>query len=142
MKEYYLEVCWTVSKGRDSYGYNICTLWDKDKPYRTNGGGYDMLGTVFGGWLKENYLEKLKTLVPYDEEFSMKHYQEHGFQPRQENYGLFHRKDYWAVDGACGLDCMISLARKIGLKVKTNYSVKKNCTDSFSIVEETENEKI
>ena len=40
---------WTVSRGRDSYGYNIVTLRvDGDKVSSCNGGGYDMKGTCLG----------------------------------------------------------------------------------------------
>jgi len=55
---------WTVSRGRDTYGYNICTLYiDGKKAARCNGGGYDMQGTCLGNWLAvhaKDLLLKLK----------------------------------------------------------------------------------
>jgi hypothetical protein len=36
-----LKFKYTTSKGRDSYGYNICSLWvDGEKVSSTCGGGY------------------------------------------------------------------------------------------------------
>ena len=38
-----LKFKYTTSRGRDSYGYNICSLWvDGEKKASTCGGGYDM----------------------------------------------------------------------------------------------------
>jgi len=116
-----LKIKRSTSRGRDSYGYTLFTLWDGDKKYRTCGGGYDMLGAVFGEWLKDNYLERLKGLTPYDEEYSMNFYKEHGYQPKQENYGLFCRNGRWAVDGACGMSSMERLAGNIGLLIRLVY---------------------
>lgn len=49
-----LTVTWTVSRGRDTYGYNIVTLRERgDVVARCNGGGYDMRGTVFADWLEK-----------------------------------------------------------------------------------------
>ncbi len=47
----------TTSRGRDTYGYNICTLLvDGEKVAKCIGGGYDMQGTAFGEWL-QNYFQ-------------------------------------------------------------------------------------
>lgn len=57
----HLRMSWSVSRGRDTYGYNICKLTDGNtgKQYRCMGGGYDMQGTVFGDWLEANYPDRL-----------------------------------------------------------------------------------
>lgn len=53
-----LEYVWTVSKGRDTYGYNICSLYANGvKVGSCNGGGYDMQGVALA-----NYLEDLGIL--------------------------------------------------------------------------------
>jgi hypothetical protein len=58
-----LEFKWTTSRGRDSYGYNICSLYvDGCKVSSCNGGGYDMEGTAFGNWLAKAYADKLRDL--------------------------------------------------------------------------------
>ena len=64
---YHLEFCWGVSRGRDSYGYNICSLKvDGVKASSCNGGGYDMRGTVLGNWLARTFPKKLLRLRPED----------------------------------------------------------------------------
>lgn len=60
---------WTVSKGRDTYGYNICSLYiNGSKVSSCNGGGYDMKGTALGDWVEKQFTEDLKTLEAHWEE--------------------------------------------------------------------------
>lgn len=55
-----LEFKWTVSRGRNSYGYNICTLYvDRGKRASCNGGGYDMKGTSLGHWIAGEFRNEL-----------------------------------------------------------------------------------
>ena len=62
-----LYIKWGTSRGRDTYGYTTCTLRENGtKLAACNGGGYDMRGTVFGGWLAVAYREKLLTLKAKD----------------------------------------------------------------------------
>jgi hypothetical protein len=62
-----LEFRWTVSRGRDSYGYNICSLYvDGRKVSSCNGGGYDMQGTALGNWIAKAYADRLLALQPAD----------------------------------------------------------------------------
>lgn len=59
-----LEFRWSTSKGRDSYGYNICALFvDGVKVAACNGGGYDMKGTSLGNWLQIAYEKRLYKLI-------------------------------------------------------------------------------
>jgi hypothetical protein len=59
-KTFYLEFKWTVSRARDSYGYNVCTLYvDGEKVSRCNGGGYDMHGTCLGNWAAQQFKQEL-----------------------------------------------------------------------------------
>lgn len=60
-----LEFRWTVSRGRDTYGYNICSLYaDGAKVSSCNGGGYDMKGTSLGNWIARAYADRLLKLRP------------------------------------------------------------------------------
>lgn len=62
-----LEFKWTVSRGRDTYGYNICSLFvDGVKRAACNGGGYDMEGTSLGNWMQKEFKEELLALRPED----------------------------------------------------------------------------
>lgn len=112
MRDHNLIIKWSVSKGRDTYGYNICTLWDGDKRYKTCGGGYDMLGTVFANWLATNYLDLIiEKVKPYDEEGN-------------GMYGLFRRDERYWMDGACGFDSIKRIAEEAGFCVERVYGKK------------------
>ena len=54
---------WTVLRGRDTYGYNICSLYvDGRKVSPCNGGGYDMNGTALGNWVAGRFSDELMKL--------------------------------------------------------------------------------
>ena len=87
-KNYKLVFKWTVSKGRNSYGYNICTLFvDGKKHNACNGGGYDLQGTCLGNWIAREFeKELLKLEIPLNWRNGEK---------IQEYYGLtFHNPNF------------------------------------------------
>lgn len=101
-----LFIKWSISKARETYGWNICTLQDNDKKYKTNGGGYDMLGTVFAQWLWSNYKDVIiSKILPLKQEF----------------YGFYDMNGKQWIDDACGFDCMKKIAEAIGLTVRCFY---------------------
>ena len=106
----HLSLSWSVSKGANTYGYNICRLDDRNngKRFRTIGGGYDMIGTVFGEWLETYYQKELLKI------------KDGGF------YGMTYRadKNRVSLDGACGIESMIRIAEAIGLEVERDYITK------------------
>lgn len=114
MKNTYLSVKWSTSRGRETYGYNICTVTDGNtrKHYRCNGGGYDMLGTSFGYWMTGNFAERLKTLREENPKDEKSNYPFYGLS-------VYEGKAY--TDGACGLSSMIEIADGIGLQVESLY---------------------
>lgn len=124
-----LALSWSVSRGRDTYGYNICRLDDTSTGYRFKcmGGGYDMVGTVFGDWLAANYqpeLLALKDRASYVFPSTGRGFHE---EDRADSlYGMrYHEKgDRISLDGACGLECMIRIAEAIGLEVERDYIAK------------------
>lgn len=135
-----LEIRWSVSRGRETYGYNICTLEDHDthKRYRCNGGGYDMLGTVFAEWLQDTHYPALLELAPRAHGGYILDGETHTRRPNYEApdslYGLT-----WtlrvrrggssvALDGACGLESIERIARAIGLKVSRIMNRRGNVT--------------
>lgn len=103
----HLSLSWSVSKGRYTYGYSICRLDDRNNGhrFRTIGGGYDMIGTVFGEWLQHYYHPELLKI------------RDGGF------YGMTYRadKNQVTLDGACGIESMIRIAEAIGLDVQRDY---------------------
>ena len=121
-----LTLSWSISKCRDTYGYNICRLDDRNngKRFRCMGGGYDMIGTVFGKWLQANYqdqLQAVKARAHYisDENITVSN-------PRTDSlYGMRWTKDNKvSLDGACGIESMIRIAEAIGLEIECDYIAK------------------
>jgi len=102
----YLNFKWTVSRGRETYGYNICTVKDtrRETNHRCNGGGYDMQGTSFALWLMATYPDRLASM------------NREGFYGIREYQGKIH------LDGACGLSSMKRIAEAIGLTLDETYT--------------------
>lgn len=114
-----IQLIWSVSKARDSYGYNRVTALDLEtgKKYVTVGGGYDMVGTVIANLIEDKFQDKLKNLNPYYI-FSTAEGVKlvgGGF------YGLTLIKDknHMVINGACGLSAVEHIIEAIGLKLKT-----------------------
>lgn len=125
---HHLVLSWSTSRGRDTYGYNICRLDDRrtGERFKCTGGGYDMLGTVFGSWLEATYQPELLALK---DRASYVFPLEGAPRPaNRENsfYGMrYHEKgERVSLDGACGLECMIRIAEAIGLEVEREYIAK------------------
>ena len=119
----FLTFKWTVSRGRDTYGYNICTVTDtrRNTKHRCNGGGYDMQGTSFANWLMATYPERLVEINAraYNVWDGENYTDKHG-----ELYGMtfYSHKNSVNLDGAAGLSSMLKIAEAIGLKIQSNYS--------------------
>lgn len=123
-----LALSWSVSRGRDTYGYNICRLDDTStgERFKCMGGGYDMVGSVFAQWLEACYqadLVALKDRANYTSTAAGE------FIPanREDSlYGMAYLENdnRISLDGACGLECMIRIAEAIGLEVERDYIAK------------------
>lgn len=116
----YLGLKWTTSRGRETYGYNVVTLTDQrtGKRYRAMGGGYDMVGTVFGEWLQETHQDELVQLAAREgwEDPQATRKQVKGF------YGAFAYPDGKIIlDGGCGLESMRRIAEVIGVQLERTY---------------------
>ena len=123
MKITSLMLSWSVSKGRYTYSYNIARLDDAStgKRYRCNGGGYDMIGTVFGEWLQDVYQAELKAHVATLDQVECG-YAVAGYKRIEKLYGLTIKPNGTVtLDGACGIDSMIRIAEAIGLEVQREY---------------------
>lgn len=123
-----LTISWAVSKGVNTFGYNICRLDDRNNGhrFRTIGGGYDMIGTVFGQWLETYYQNELLEI------------QCNAYMIRSAKFGLIENKgdtrfygmthdqiqNRIYLDGACGIESMIRIAEAIGLEVERDYIAK------------------
>lgn len=131
----FLTVKHSVSKARDSFGYNRVTLvcQDTGKRYATCGGGYDMLGTCLGEYLQSNHQLQLAELV-------LQAYSVYNGRTLSDNghtgnklYGLTYNTvtNSMTLDGACGFDCMVKIARAAGLTVNLYHDKKGRLTSLF-----------
>jgi len=129
VSETYLAVRWSTSRGRDTYGYNICSVTDQatSKRYSCKGGGYDMLGTSFGAWLTETYQDALREIgdrahITYNETFDV---------TRNDDglYGMYRYADgRISLDGASGIESMLKIAKTLGIGVRTTRDRKGHTT--------------
>ena len=107
----YLELAFTygTSRAENSYGYNLVTLTGvvgNESKYRECGGGYDMIGSAVGQFIKDQFGDALKELTGQVENF----------------YGFFNRNNKVSVDGACGVDCMEKILKNLlGYEISYEY---------------------
>ena len=136
VSETYLAVRWSTSRGRDTYGYNICSVTDQvtRKRYSCNGGGYDMLGTSIGDWLQETYQAELVAIK--DQAHAIYTETTEGPWDRQVNekglYGMTYNatRDHVTLDGACGLSSIEAIAKAIGVKLSAG---RQNTTTGYIV---------
>lgn len=133
MEKLHMEFKWTVSRGRDTYGYNICSLYVNGiKSASCNGGGYDMQGTSFGEFLAKRYQDRLIKLAESNrDKLSLWHEtkKETISQPEKRAHELYGMSVYVKgddnhisrvhLDGACGMSSMERIAKMIGLELES-----------------------
>jgi hypothetical protein len=131
----YLTVTWSVSRGRETYGYNICRLDDYDtgQRYRALGGGYDIVGTVFADWLTECYQPRLVEISERASSVWCNGSRQHR-DSADALYGMTFNETSKRVllDGACGLGSVFRVAEAIGLTVQATAS-RRGRTTGFAI---------
>lgn len=123
-----LNLSYGTSRGRETYGYTIVSLVDTDtgKRYRCMGGGYDMMGTVFGEWLEDVHQAALQAIGPQAYYIGAT-VQDAGL------YGMRYRPDGTVtLDGACGINSMERIAKAIGLSVR-HLTTKRGHTTGFVV---------
>lgn len=122
----HLALSWSTSKGRDTYGYNICRLdsHDSGKRYRCSGGGYDMVGTVVADWLVAEHQDKLVKLAHRAHYFWDSATRSRGHVGDSDAlYGMTAHYNAGelvrvTVDGACGIECVIRIAEACGIELQ------------------------
>lgn len=129
-----LELSWSTSKARDSYGYNIARLDDSisGKRYKTCGGGYDMVGTVLGEWFQDQYQSELLVLVAKNAD-KLETYSTTcpDWQKIQGLYGLTYRQGKAILDGGCGVESMLRIIEACGFEVERSYNKKGHITTFY-----------
>lgn len=106
----------TVSRGRETDGWNICSLYiDRVKKYSCNGGGYDMKGTCLADFIKENFGDQLKKLTTADCT-GLTFYKT--INKKYKRYKRFPKDGNISLNGACGMNSIERILNKIGFKLK------------------------
>ena len=158
-----LKFKYTTSKGRDSYGYNICSLWvDGEKQASTCGGGYDMKGTALGNWIARKFE---KELLKFNKSYDGLTFQDPKYQPSKEclkeeekdeltkllgsaRLRDFHKQSSSLptekhtipqLDGACGFESMTSILNNMNYYLK--YIDGDNNTSTY-ILDKKEQSKV
>lgn len=119
-----LDVTYGISRGRDTYGYNIVTIRERGRAGRwsCNGVGHGLLGTCFGEWLQDTYQDELQALpvALVDAWYSVR-----GWTRAMGLNGLTYSPEGKAVlVGGCGLSSMIRIAERLGLHVRKDLDRK------------------
>lgn len=142
MKITHLVLTWSVSRGRDTYGYNIARLDDRNTGarYRCMGGGYDMVGTVVADWMVSEYADRLEAIAgradhtwPRDVAVTA--------DAAGKLYGLV--ATYNAdgslkgvnVDGACGIESVQKIMAAIDLELEREYDRRRDTTAGFYVTD-------
>jgi len=147
-KVYSLHFKWTISKGRETYGYNICSLLvNGTKVAQCMGGGYDMQGTVFANWLEKEFAPELMRLFAPDfaelkagkaetRQYTLQSGDVVFCTTPKNYYGATIRtnsrtgQDDLCLDGAAGLNAIERIANAIGLTMA--YSPESNRSRNHS----------
>ena len=128
-----IEIRWTVSCAKSTYGYNICSLWEAGKKVAScKGGGFDMPGTVLGNWLKLNYASRIEKL--YAPKFfglifvKKRNNRDCDCVDASNEYKYLKKYSNGcriSLDGSCGWSNMEKVAGAIGLTIKQDYTSEK-----------------
>lgn len=109
----FLHIKWSTSRAADTFGYNRVTLTptQSDGRYVQVGGGYDMTGSAVADYLSSNFKAQLDKLA-----------EQHTTAASKPDYGFsLHTDGNWYLDGGCGLDCMVRIAKSVGITVTSVY---------------------
>lgn len=115
---------WTVSRGLETDGWNISTVYaNGDKVGRCNGGGYDMQGTCLAQWFTKEAGELVKKLPSNygsgdhkDGFYGLRHWNTKTNKSQHRNTGPHCET---TLDGGCGFDSVRRVMER--LKYKLQY---------------------
>ena len=115
-----LEEKWSISRGYNTYGYNICSLWYAGTKVSTcNGGGYDMESTVISNLLNLYFQDRLNSITSDNFE-----------------YGLCENVDgnnY--ISYGIGVNAINRIIQHCGMSVRINSVKVKRHTETYIIIE-------
>jgi len=103
-----------TSRGKDTYGYNLVSLYvDGKKVAKECGGGYDMSGSCLGTWITDNFQDQLKGL------------------DMSQFYGMREWKGKIICDGGCGFESMKRILTALGYSLERNRHPFKHPSEDY-----------
>lgn len=139
----------STSRGHDTYGYPIMKLKASrtGEVFKCMGGGYDMIGTCLGQYIKsltDEYAEIRQALTTAMVKQAKEGHLPYGLTVRGEikkkdgSFNLTKIKENilngdFYLEGGCGENCMIRIAESMGLIINSDYqrSTRKGTNDKF-----------
>ena len=129
----HLTVKWSISRGQETYGYNICKVIDNStngKVYKCTGSGYDMLGTSLAQWVQDVYQPELmssseKAYNHYNNACSVGKFrkEESGFYGMTAVYEKDGGLSNVTLDGGCGINSIERVIKEVlNLTLERVYS--------------------
>lgn len=144
-----LEIKWSISRGRDTYGYNICCLYVYgQKVTDCSGGGYDMIGTVIGELVTALFKSELMELSK-SADLTNHHSDGREIKFRNRKYGGRYESDCYGlytsdydnnrkvgINGACGENSVENILNAIGYDLRWKDSKHRIITKLVTNTEE------
>lgn len=133
-----LELRWTTSRGRETYGYNICSLYFNGKKAAScSGGGYDMAGTSLGIWAAQRFQDRLKPLADRARYNYLRTGKDLAQIAKGNGDSFYSMTAYWldedktqlekvSLDGGCGFEEVIRVLEKIGVVMQRRVEIGSN----------------
>ena len=125
------EFIYTTSRGADTYGYNICTLYVRGlKVASTCGGGYDMSGAALGEFIERYWQAELLGIKARAASVWDGTRRESMPDRPGALYGMTYHahKDKISLDGACGFSSMEAVLKALGYVLRFNGEQRRNRT--------------
>jgi hypothetical protein len=138
-QKYALKYKWGTSRGVNTQGYTICTLYaDGQKVASCNGGGYDMKGTCLADWICQAFGQELRGLaaqahshylltpIPLKGRQRKQKYQ-YDRQDDRKGGNLYGMTAHWlpdgslknvTLDGGCGFESMRRTIEALGYEIE------------------------
>lgn len=153
MNNLYFRVRWSVSRGRDTYGYNICTVecsrWDVGNiKGQCKGGGYDMTATALAHALDQvpDIAQRLFDFLSLNRHrvYAVRHAPGQTQYAKTEPYNpkllygafLDLPNNRASFDGGCGISSLIAAYAAAGVAIRADHNRKGHTVGFFVLWED------
>lgn len=126
-----INIKWTTSKGRETFGYKVATLRDDCGVVRARvkGGGYDLQDAALAEWATKTYQPRLLALYRMNQRQNLA--QPYALHLAAHNSDSFRDNAKVYIDGGAGM--AIAILDRCGIQVSKVYETSK--LDVYSVTE-------